>query len=81
MNILYFIIALTLFLIDRTLDMPPKYIFFSSNFTYLFIIFFIHLYISGVLLYCYYLSLVSIDRLTKNSTFFNLFNRNLTLGA
>ena len=42
---------------------------------------FIHLHISSVLLYCYYLSLVSIGRLAKSFIFLSLINRDPTLGA
>ena len=48
---------------------------------YLLIYLSIHLYISGVLLYCFCLSLVSIDRLAKNRIFFSLFSKDSTLGA
>ena len=60
MNTLYFIIALRLFIIDITLDMTPRHTVFSSNFDYSFIYFSVQLYMSKVLLYYYYLSLVSI---------------------
>ena len=38
-------------------------------------------YMFGVLLYCYYLSLVSIDQLAKRRIFLSLFSKDLTLGA
>ena len=48
---------------------------------YLFIYLFVYLYISGVLLYCYCLSLVSVDQLAKSCILLNLFSRDPTLGA
>ena len=36
---------------------------------------------SGVLFYCYYLSLVSIDQLAKSRIFLNVFSKDMTLGA
>ena len=35
----------------------------------------------GVLLYCYCLSLVYVDRLLKSRIFLSLFNRDMTLGV
>ena len=82
MNIIYFIIALTFFLIDSSSDMSLRYTFFSSNFDCLFFFYLsIYLYMSDVLLYCYCLSLVSIDRLVKSRIFLRLFSRDATLGA
>ena len=83
LNIFYFIIALTLFLIDSASNMPIRYTFFSSNFACLFIYFPINLfiYMSSVLLYAYCLSLVFIDRLAKSLIFLSLFSRDLTLRA
>ena len=81
MNTLYFIIALTLFIIDIALDMPPRHTVFSSNFAYSFIYFSIQLYMSEVLLHYYYLSLVSIDRLVESRIFLSLFSRDPTLRA
>ena len=82
MNILYFIIELILFLIDRASNIPPRYTFFSSNFAYVFIYLsiysFIYVWYVVVLLLFVF---VSIDRLTKNRIFLNLFNRNPTLGG
>ena len=68
---------MTQFLIDSVSDMLFGYTFFLVNFACLFI----YLYISSVLLYYYYLYLVSVDRLAKRRIFFLLFSKNLTLRA
>ena len=46
---------------------------------YLFIYSSVYLYMYGVMLYCYYLSLVSVDRLAKIHIFLSLFSKNSTL--
>ena len=45
LNFLYFIIVLTLFIIDSTSYMPPKYTFLLSNFACLFTYLSIYLFI------------------------------------
>ena len=81
MNFIYCCVKLTLFSIDSALDSPPRYTFFLYEFSYLFIYLSIHLYICGVMLYYYCLSLVYIDRLAKSHIFLNLFSRDSTLGV
>ena len=53
------------------------YTFFSSKFDFMYI----YLYMSGVLLYCYCLFLVSVNRLAKNRIFLSLFSKDPILTA
>ena len=76
MNILYFIITLTLFLIASASDMSFRYTFLSYNFVCLFIYLSVYLFIYvWYVVDTYCLSLLYVNRLAKNYIFLCLFSR------